>query len=544
MTQKQNRFTPLAPTPRMEDLHSLENSLICGDCKDRMFEHIPTDSIDLIYMDPPFFSGTQYDLIWGKDSKATIQSFEDAAFYKKVCGKCNADWGKDEKGNDFELCDNYKCDGVLEDAKDVRRNDIETYMGWLKDRIRECCRVLKPTGSIYVHLDWHAVHYVKVMMDEIFGINNFRNEIIWKRTSGVKTSQFKDKRYSVLTDTILYYSKTNRYTFESDRIKERLSEEELIEKYPLIDDIGRYHLRTLLRSASMGERPNLVYEYKGFTPDKYGWRMVKEKVESLDAFGNLHWNNNGKPYRKIRIGEDKGKPIPNLWDDIQNVKSPLYPTQKPESLLERIIEASSNPGDLVLDPFCGCGTTITVAQRLSRRWIGIDIEPISCTVQQARMERTYGKEFPIIDLGKQITEAEAKQATIDARKMDPFAFQKWAVLLLGGEPNSRVVGDDGIDGWIVDPFADLGRGDLIQVKRSDSVGKDVIKLHAYNIQKYGVTGGLVIGFGFTSGSHDEAEAIRETGINIELLTVKNMLMQTGKNVKSCGKQSTSKQAIL
>lgn len=535
-TSHQHRFTPLAPTPRVEDLQSLENSIICGDCKDRMFEHIPDDSIDLIYMDPPFFSGTQYDLIWGEDSKATIQSFEDAAFYKKVCGKCNADWGKDTKGNDLDLCDNYKCDGVLKDAKDVRRNDIETYLGWLKDRLSECYRVLKPTGSMYVHLDHHAVFNVKVMLDEIFKTGIFKTMITWRRCG----SKGNSNTFANNSDYILYYVKSKEFAFNMQY--GGYSEATLkMFKYNDHDERGFYKLTDISSPGGGGYSYSLEH---GEKMPKGGYRWKEDTMLKKISDRRVVVKTGKVPAQKRYLSESSGVPFDNVWVDIENVKSPLYPTQKPEPLLERIIKASSNLGDIVLDPFCGCGTTITVAQRLDRRWIGIDIEPISCTAQQARMERTYGKEFPIIDLGKQITEAEAKQATIDARKMNPFAFQKWAVTLLGGEPNSRVVGDDGIDGWIVDPFADLVHGDLIQVKRSDNVGKDVIKLHAYNIQKYGVTGGLVIGFGFTSGSHDEVKAIRETGINIELLTVKSMMMQYGKNVKSCGKQSTSKQAIL
>ena len=523
------------------------NCIICGDCKERMKEHIADDSIDLIYIDPPFFSKEQYDTIWG-DCKATIQSFEDAAFYKKVCGRCKKDWKQDPAGNDYERCADYRCDAPISEATDVRMNDIETYVGWLRARMQECYRVLKQTGSIYVHLDWHAVHYVKVAMDEIFGYKNFRNEISWKRTSGVKTSQHKDKKYSVLTDTILFYTKSNKYTFESDRIKEKLSDEEMDNKYTLKDDNGRYLLRTLLRSQSMGERPNLVYEYNGYTPDKYGWRMIRDKVEALDNAGNLYWNSKGKPYRKIRDYEDKGKPISNLWDNIPTIKNNErmgYPTQKPEGLLERIIKTSSNVGDVVLDGFCGCGTTITVAQRLNRKWIGIDIEPLSCTVQQVRMERTFKKPFPIIDIGKQLTEEDAKQATIDAREMDPFAFQDWVVELLQGKPNPRKIGDDGIDGWIVKPIGNLKPGDLIQVKRSDSVGKDVIKLHALNCQTNGRTAGIVVAFGFTSGAVKDARSIRaQLGITIELMTVKSLLIQTGKNTISPGKQSTSAQTAL
>ena len=453
------------------------NSIICGDCRDRM-KQIPDESVDLIYLDPPFFSGKSYDLIWG-ESRATIKSFEDAEFYKKICGQCGTDWHKNESGDDYARCVDPKCNAPLEEAKDIRMNNIDAYVGWLKPRLQKCYNALKPTGSIYVHLDWHAVHYVKVAMDEIFGMKNFQNEIIWCYRTGGATK----KRFSRKHDNILLYSKTDDFTF--NLYKDRIYYEKPFFD-PKQDEDGRYYADVL--------------------PVDY-WE--------IPAVINVS---------KERIG---------------------YPTQKPEDLLERIIKASSDEGDIVLDPFCGCGTTITVAQRLKRKWIGIDIEPVSCTVQQIRMEKTFGLEIPIIDLGKRFKEEELAARLETARKMNPYEFQDWIVELLNGKPAPRKSDDDGVDGWIDKPFGNLEKGDPIQVKRTDKVGRDVIKLLALNTQTIGREHGVVVGFGFTRTSEAKANEIRASlGITIELLTVKNLLMQTGKNTKSCGKHRAGEQAKL
>ena len=510
-----NNMTTTNPNPLEE---SLVNTIICGDCRDRMKEHIPDESVDLIYLDPPFFSSKQYDLIWG-DSRATIQSFEDAKFYKKVCGVCGNDWQRKPNGDYYERCYKYDCDAPLKDAKDIRMTDLEGYVGWLKERLLECHKVLKPTGSIYCHLDWHAVHYVKVAMDDIFGMKNFQSEIVWKRKN-----QSRDGSYGHNHDTILYYSKTDDYVFNTQtRVK-------------IID-----------KPTIRNNRPCKTAPANGYSDDRQ-----KQMLASNEAYTTK----NGKVRQITYLGKDKsGKvvdivPCDNVWMDIPNMMHTKkterlgYPTQKPEALLERIIKTSSNKGDTVLDPFCGCGTTITVANRLERKWIGIDIEPLSCTVQQARMEKTFGKEFKIIDIGKRITEEKACAMTIEARDMDPYAFQDWVVEVIGGKNNPTKSGDRGIDGWIGNPFDNLEKGDIIQVKRSDNVDRNVVKLHAQNIRASGSNGGLIIAFGFAKTAAQEANEIRaRDGIDIHLMTVKALLMQTG-NLRSTGKQSTGTQATL
>lgn len=467
----------------------LVNSIICGDCKERM-KQIPDKSVDLVYLDPPFFSGKSYDLIWG-DSKATIKSFEDAKFYKKVCGKCGKDWGKKSNGDDYKQCRDPLCKAPLKDAKDVRMNDINVYVEWLKDRLQECYRVLKPTGSIYCHLDWHAVHYVKVAMDDIFGYKNFQNDITWCYNVPVNSHN----RFCRKHDTILFYTKGNEWTFNENDVR---------------------------------------------VP--YGDWAIGKKSYKTKSFGL-------KKAKEIELNKE-GKLCPDYWYiDIlgSNAKERMgYPTQKPETLLERIILASSNPGDVILDPFCGCGTTITVAHRLKLKWIGIDIEPLSCTIQQIRMEKTYGIKIPVIDLGKTLSEEDVDERVIETRKMDPYEFQDWVVAVLEGTPNDKKSRDGGIDGWTDKPLGNLTKGDLIQVKRSDKVGTDTVKLMAFNSQKHSRERGIIVAFGFTSTAEEEANDIRaQLGIEIELLTVKDMLMRTGKNIKSPqGNKSNAKQKKL
>ncbi len=424
----------------------ITNSIICGDCRDKARQYIPAEFVDLIYLDPPFFSGKNYDLIWEGDNKNTIRSFEDTKFYKKVCG--NPECGKDFPEG-FLFCP--QCGTSVEKAKDVRMNDIDAYVGWLKVRLQECHRVLKPTGSIYVHLDWHAVHYIKVAMDGIFDMDNFRNEIIWYYQPGSAGKKDFGRKH----DNILRYSKTKEYNFYPDSIREP------------------YSPKTLERLKHKGAREKNV----------------------------------GK------VTERGGRIPIDVWyySSLQgNAKESLgYPTQKPEALLERIIKASSNPGDMILDPFCGCGTALAVAQRLGRRWIGIDVEMPACVVVQQRLDR-MGHCPVIIDATELMGEAKL-------RDMKPALFQEWAVRAVTGIMNRKLSADGGIDGWTI-------IGDPIQVKRSDNVGVKVVREFQTVIQDDNRKGGIIIAFSYTKGAIDKAKNAKDKyGINIELKTVKELL---------------------
>ena len=264
---------------------------------------------------------------------------------------------------------------------------MPTYLIWLNARLLEMKRLLKPTGSLYVHLDNHAAHYVKVELDKIFGYDNFRNSIVWVKSTNPKGSQHGTSRYSSFTDTILFYTKTADALVDIDSVRAQLSPEELKEKYHRSDKKGGYYTGPIERSPMMGQRPNLVYEYKGYTPGSHGWRMKKSSLIELDKNGDLGWSTNGKPYRKLRPESDKGEPIGDFWNDISLLGSQAlervgYPTQKPEKLLERIITASSKEGDVVADFFCGGGTTAAAAQKLNRRWIACDQSRVAVAITQ------------------------------------------------------------------------------------------------------------------------------------------------------------------
>ena len=299
--------------------------------------------VALIYIDPPF------------DSKAE---------YKKLIELKGKRVQNDQ--NAFEE----------KQYTDIWTND--EYLQFMYERLILMRKLLADHGSIYVHCDWHKSHYLRCILDEIFGVHNFRNDITWVRSTNPKGSQYKSSRYDVFTDTILFYTRSTDTKPNLDAIRIPLTREELLEKYHQQDGKGRYYPGPIVSSASMGARPNLVYEYKGYTPPISGWRVNRQKLEEIDRQGNLGWTREGNPFRKLRIENDKGKPVGNFWDDISLIGSQAkerlgYPTQKPEPLIERIITASSNPGDLVFDCFMGSGTTQAVAMKLGRRFIGADI---------------------------------------------------------------------------------------------------------------------------------------------------------------------------
>ena len=321
--------------------HLPANRLYYGDNL-QVLRTLPSNSVDLVYLDPPFFSGAVYNVIWGDNNE--VRTFSDI-------------W-----------------DGGL-----------NTYLIWLNARLWEMRRVLRDTGSLYVHCDWHAGHYIKAELDKIMGYANFRNEIVWQRTR----SHGDSKKWASVHDTLFYYSKTSTpkwrpvYTDHDPAYVDSF--------YRYHDERGRYRLDHIIRSSSMGPRPNLSYEYKGYRP-QWGWRVELHKLEALDQDNRIAWSSSGRPYLKRYLSEQKGTAIKSVITDIAPVGPQAaerlgYPTQKPEALLERIIRASSYEGDLVLDPFCGGGTTPAVAQRLGRRWIACDSSRVAVAVTLNRLVR-------------------------------------------------------------------------------------------------------------------------------------------------------------
>jgi DNA modification methylase len=392
------------------------NVIYCGDNIEVMRHYILDNSIDLIYADPPFFSNKQYEILWGDGYE--LRSFEDR-------------W----------------------------KGGIQNYIAWMEPRLRECHRVLKNSGSFYLHCDWHADSYLRVLLDKIFGENKFRNEIAWCYSRATSPRQ---KVWGRMHDILLFYTKGDDYTFNVDEVRLPYAESSL---------------------------------------DREGYRKMFHKKGDLKG---------GKCELK-----EKGK-FPEDWWIIPfirpNARERLgYPTQKPEALLERIIKASSNPIDIVLDPFCGCGTTIAVSHRLGRRWIGIDVSPTACKLMAKRMRTIGAREVKIIGLPKTVEELKA---------LEPFEFQNWVFEKLHGRVNPRKVGDYGIDGWVE---LDVPT----QVKQSEDVGRNVVDNFETAIRRMGKKKGIIVALSFGKGAYEEVARVKnEEGLEIKLKTVEEILKES------------------
>lgn len=456
-----------------------ERQLYYGDNLDVLRKYFRDDTVDLCYIDPPFNSKRNYNQIYnnlGKEDQAQAQAFVDT-------------WTWDTRAIEGfdDICSNRR--GILTKQtiellqaynRILGKGSLLAYLVSMTLRIAEIWRALKSTGSFYLHCDPTCSHYLKLLLDSIFCSQggDFKNDIIWVRSTNPKGSQFDNKKFSPYTDNILFYTKSNQNVFNEIAIKRTLLSKEIEKKYDRKDEQGRFTDAPILRSASMGERPNLVYQYKGYTPDAYGWRVEQTKLAEIDRQGNLGWSTTGKPFRKLRPSDDKGHPVGNFWNDISLLNSQSaerlgYPTQKPEALLERIIKVSSNEEDTILDAYCGCGTTIATAERLKRHWRGIDITYQSISVILKRLEEHYGKEL-VAEIQLNGVPQDMAAAKALALKQDDRVrkeFEKWAVLTY---TNNRAVihekkgGDKGIDGIA---FVQESADDYKQVILSVKSGK-------------------------------------------------------------------------
>ena len=317
-----------------------------------------SESVHLIATDPPFNKGRDFHAT--PDSLAAGARFQDRW---KWDNDVHPDW-VDKIQDDWP--DVWRA---IEFTRGTYGDDMAAFLCFMGVRLMEMRRVLREDGSIYLHCDPTASHYLKALMDAIFGSKNFQSEITWQRTSSHNDS----KRFGQVKDVILFYSKTSKRKWNPVYMPH--DEKYVSDFYRHEDENGRYRLHEIIRTASMGPRPNLAYEYKGYTPE-WGWRMERDKLEALDKEGRLVWSSTGRPYRKTYLSE--GRPPTNLWTDIAPIGARSkerygYPQQKPLLLYKRIIEASSNEGDWVLDPFAGCATTPIAAEMLGRKWVGIDI---------------------------------------------------------------------------------------------------------------------------------------------------------------------------
>ena len=460
------------------------NVIYCGDNLEVLPKYIADESVDLIYIDPPFNSSRKYEVFWGE--------------------------------------------GVERRAFDDRYGNAMAYLDWMRPRLAQLYRVLKPTGSFYFHCDWHVSHYVKVELDQhFFGFNNFQNEIVWYRSY----AHNDPKRFGASHDVILFYSKSPRKTW--NRLYGPYSQEHAEGSFRYVEPNGRrYQLVTLTASKPGGDTE---YEWRGKRPPKGRfWAYSRANLERFEKEGLIVYSKTGTPRLKVYWDESKGVPLQSVWNDIRPIgahaKERLgYPTQKLLPLMERIVSASSKEGDIVLDAFCGCGTTLEAAAKLKRRWIGIDFSPTACRVMGQRLTDRLGlqegRDFTVRDLPK--TEAQL-------RRMPHFEFQNWAVLALGGVPNRVKVGDLGIDGWLYPaeherPSArkrDMFEGNYypIQVKQKDKVGRPDIDSFETAMRRDRRLRGYFVGFGFSEDAIREIRRVaREESLDIRPVTVKQLL---------------------
>jgi site-specific DNA-methyltransferase (adenine-specific) len=398
----------------------------------------------------------------------------------------------------------------------------------------ELHRVLKKNGSFYYHCDWHASHYVKVMLDQIFGANQFHTEIVWKRTSakGLAFRSFPNNH-----DIVFFYTKTDDFTFNRQYLAH--NEEYIKNFYKYVDPTTgrRYRLDNLANPNK--DRPNLTYEFLGVTRV---WRWTRERMQEAYEKGLVVQTKPGTvPAMKRYLDEQEGVPVDSVWIDVPPVQSQSderlgYPTQKPLALLERIIKASSNPNDIVLDAFCGCGTALVAAENLGRQWIGIDISPTACRVMAKRLRDVckVREDEALWRAGRGFVVRDLPWSIEKLRELPPFEFENWAVIAIGGIPNKAQVGDMGIDGRIypVSAIPKKKGGELdfmdvwypIQVKQKDKVGRPDIDSFEAVMTREDRTKGFFIAFDFSSDAlHEIGAFFKKSGKSIIALTVQDLL---------------------
>lgn len=447
----------------------MKNLLIYGDNLDILRNRpdlIPSACVDLIYLDPPFNSNADYNLIFkeksGESSSAQIQAFTDS-------------WHWDTEQHTAHAFEDVKARAPKTVANMVEamigfmgRTDLTAYLVMMTQRLIELRRVLKPTGSLYLHCDPTASHYLKVVLDTIFGPENFRGEITWKRT----TAHNDPKRPGRIHDVLLFYTKSDIYTW--NKVYTPYSRTYIESHYRRVDDQGRRYRLDNLTAPAHGSTSG-QYEWHGKRPPQGRmWSLSQDKMDAVFAAGRVRFTRNGMPEFIRYLDEMPGVPLQDVWDDIPPVNSMAeerlgYPTQKPVGLLERVISASSNPGDVVLDPFCGCGTAIYAAQKLERQWIGIDVTHLAVSIMKNRLKTLFDlepkRDYDVEGEPKDIT--GARQLALD----DRYQFQYWAVSLVEAyaeeaRDDRKKGADKGIDGTIplVDGQMRKRQNIIVQVK--------------------------------------------------------------------------------
>lgn len=429
-----------------------DNTLYYGDNLDILRRYVKDETVDLVYLDPPFNSNATYNVLFGEQdgtqAASQIKAFEDT-------------WRWDQAAA-AAYQDTVEMGGQVSRAMQAFRtvlgeNTMLAYLAMMAPRLMELRRVMKPTASIYLHCDPTASHYLKMLMDSIFEPVNFRSEVIWQRTNARSTSG----KWPRLHDTLLFYSRGDHFLFQSLKVKGEVSKQ----PHTLVPGPNGLKYQSFeLTAPGVTRDGESGKPWHGFDPTAMGrhWANSPSQMEEWDAGGLIHWPaNGGFPRRRAEEPFDpEGRivTVGDVWTDIDRINQAAkerlgYPTQKPQALLERIISASSNPGDVVLDPFCGCGTAVAAAQKLGRQWIGIDITHLAVTLMKHRLWDAFGKDLPFKVLGEPVSVPDAQALAAS----DPYQFQWWALGLVGARPVEGKKGaDKGIDGRLY--FHDEGVG--------------------------------------------------------------------------------------
>ncbi len=424
----------------------MTNRLYYGDNLEILRQYVADESVDLVYLDPPFNSNATYNVLFkertGEESPAQIKAFTDTW-----------EWtSESERTLLQEIMGNPAASAKVKEMvaaflNFIGRNAMMAYLVMMTPRLVELRRVLKPTGSIYLHCDPTAGHYLKLLMDTVFGPQNFRNEIVWPRTN----AHHDAKRYGRIHDSLLYYCKSSKYTWNP--LYTPYSTEQINTHYSHVEEATGRHFRLSDLSA---QKPggDVEYEWHGVKPPvgRY-WAYSKANMEAFEKDGRLYYTKNGRPFLKKYLDEMPGNPLQDIWADVSFIHGSSaellgYKTQKPLALLERIIEASSKEGDVVLDPFCGCGTAVAASQKLNRGWIGIDITHLAVALMKNRLKTGYGlvagKDYEVV--GEPVDVGSARALA----EQDRFQFQYWAMSLLEALPrgDEKKGADRGIDGVV------------------------------------------------------------------------------------------------
>ncbi|MHC4171783.1 MAG: DNA methyltransferase [Planctomycetota bacterium] len=447
-----------------------ENILYYGDNLDILRRYIKDETVDLIYLDPPFKSEQDYNVLFaernGSRAAAQIKAFEDTWRWDQAAAKSYqevVETGPPRVSQVMQGFHTFLCG-----------SDMMAYLAMMAPRLIELQRVLKATGSIYLHCDSTSSHYLKLLLDAIFGPVNFRNEIVWKRAQPKSHTRI---RLSRAHDIILCYGKTQEGVFKQQYTEQ---DPEYVEKfYRHVEKATgrRYMLDNLLNPNK--DRPHLTYEFPPGSGVVRVWRWTKERMMKAWKEGRVVVPQKGSVARYKRyLDEMPGRPVTDIWYDIEHLhgshkESLGYPTQKPEALIERIIRMGSNEKDTVLDPFCGCGTAVVVAERLKRNWIGIDITHLAVALMKHRLKDAFGNKVKYRVIGEPVSLPDAKTLAEDNR----YQFQWWALGLVGARPVEQKKGaDKGIDGRLYfHDEADNARSKTKQIVISVKSGKVGVK---------------------------------------------------------------------